>query len=138
MNPNELARYGAVKITTGSPAQILVMLYDGMFRFLRESMVATEAGNYARSGERAGRALKVLDHLLQGLDRAALPSLCDKLEPLYVFCMRHIVQANARHDCEAMAEVIRILTPLRDAWAVAEKQVATDAGRAAAEMRKTG
>ena len=38
-----LARYGAVKVTTASPAHILVMLYDGLLRFLRDAQAAMAA-----------------------------------------------------------------------------------------------
>ncbi len=133
-----LSKYGAVKIETGSPAQVLVMIYDGLLRFLREAAMAIEANQCARAGERCARSLSILEHLLNGLDRAAFPSLCDKLEPLYLFCMQHVVEANAKKDRDGLLEVVKILTPLRDAWAVAERQVAADAARAAAELRKTG
>jgi flagellar protein FliS len=110
-----LARYGAVSVTTASPGQIVVMLYDGLFRFLREAMAAMEAKDRAKTAERINRSIAILEQLLVGLDRSVFPSLCDKLEPLYAFCMRHIVEANAHRDPAGLADVIRILTPLREA-----------------------
>jgi flagellar protein FliS len=119
-----LARYGAVKVTTCSPGQLLIMLYDALFRFLREATDAMTAKDHAKAGERMGRSLAILDQLLRGLDRSVLPSLCDKLEPLYMFCMSHITQASSNQEPARLAEVIRILTPLREAWGVAVAQVA--------------
>jgi flagellar protein FliS len=127
-----LARYGAVSVTTASPGQIVVMLYDGLFRFLREAMAAMEAKDRAKTAERINRSIAILEQLLVGLDRSVFPSLCDKLEPLYAFCMRHIVEANAHRDPAGLADVIRILTPLREAWVVAADQVARDARAKAA------
>jgi flagellar protein FliS len=103
------------------------MLYDGLFRFLREAMGAMEAKDRAKTAERTNRSIAILEQLLIGLDRSVFPSLCDKLEPLYAFCMRHIVEANAHRDPAGLADVIRILTPLREAWVVAAEQVARDA-----------
>jgi flagellin-specific chaperone FliS len=40
MTPNAssaIAKYRSVQVTTASPGQLLVMLYDGLFRFLGEA-----------------------------------------------------------------------------------------------------
>ena len=128
----ELARYGVVKVTTCSAGQLLVMLYDGLLRFLSEAEVAMGARDPAKAGARIGRSLAILEQLLFGLNREALPSLCDKLAPLYEFCSARITLANLHQDPTKIADVIRILTPLRDAWKVAVAQVDGDAAKAAA------
>jgi flagellar secretion chaperone FliS len=119
-----LARYGAVRVTTASPGQLVVMLYDGMFRFLRGAAEAMTAGQRAKAGEQGGRARAILEQLLFGLDRSAFPDLCDKLGPLYTFCMGHITRANLHQEPKPLLEVVAILFPLRDAWASAAEQVA--------------
>jgi flagellar protein FliS len=134
--PNQaLARYGNVKVMTASPADHIVMLFDASFRFLREAVEANKAGDRSRMGERIGRANAVYACLLGSLDRSISPGLCDQLEPLYGFCMRHILEANLKNDAARLEEVIRILSPLRDAWASAAAQLVRDRGRVAAEAR---
>jgi len=128
MNPKELSRYGVVKVTTCSPGQLLVMLYDALFRFLREGAVAMEAKDRAKANERITRSLAILEQLLLGLNREALPTLYEKLSPLYGFCMSHITAANLHQDPTKLADVVRILSPLRDAWGNAVAQVTRDAG----------
>src|SRR4029077_17959504 len=115
----DLARYGVVKVTTCSPGQLLVMLFDGLLRFLGEAEVAMQAKDPAKAGARIGRSLAILEQLLFGLNRETLPTLCDKLAPLYQFCMSHLTVATLRQDPTKIADVIRILAPLRDAWRVA-------------------
>ena len=127
----ELARYGVVKVTTCSPGQLLIMLYDGLLRFLGEAQVALESKDPAKAGARIGRSLAILEQLLAGLNREVLPSLCDKLAPLYQFCITHITTANLRQDPTKIADVIRILSPLRDAWQTAVAQVASEAAAVA-------
>ncbi len=124
--PNQaaLARYASVKVTTASPGQVLVMLYDGLLRFLREAQAAIAAKNPARVGERIGRAMRILEHLLGGLDASKSPVLVERLQSLYVFCMRHLVRANIEQSSDKIADVIRLLAPMRDAWATAVAQVA--------------
>ncbi len=130
-----LARYGNVKVTTASPAENIVMLYDASFRFLREAMEASKTNDRGRMGERIGRANNIFACLLGGLDRSVSPQLCDQLEPLYGFCMRHILLANLRNEPAKLEEVIHLLLPLRDAWAEAAAQLVRERGRAAADAR---
>jgi flagellar protein FliS len=130
-----LARYGNVKVMTASPADHIVMLYDASFRFLREAVEASKAHDRARMGERIGRANNIFACLLGTLDRAISPTLCDRLEPLYGFCMRHALEANLKNEPTKLEEIITVLLPLRHAWAQAAAQLVRDNGRAAAEAR---
>jgi len=128
MLPKELARYGVVKVTTCSPGQLVVMLYDALFRLLRDGAVAIEEKDRTTSTERINRSLAILEQLLLGLREKALPSLYEKLVPLYRFCMSHIIAANLHQDPAKLLDVVRILAPLRDAWAHAVTQLAQEAG----------
>jgi flagellar protein FliS len=120
-----LARYGAVKVTTANPGQILVMLYDGLMRFLREAQGAFVAKERARAGERISRSLAILDQLLVGLDPKHAPDLCEKLQSVYIFCIQRLVSASVGQDADMVGEVIRVLAPLRDAWSTAVLEVAS-------------
>ena len=119
-----IARYGAVKVTTANPGQILVMLYDGLLRFLREAQSAFAAKERARAGERISRSLAILEQLLAGLNPEHEPELCERLQSLYLFCIQRLVRANVEQSPEMVGEVIRVLTPLRDAWSTAVTQLA--------------
>jgi flagellar protein FliS len=119
-----LARYGAVKVTTASPGHLLVMLYDGLLRFLREGQAAMEKKERGKAGEKVSRCHAILAHLLETMDPTHNPALCAHLQPLYIFCMQHLLKANLEQDPEKLAEIVRILTPLRDAWASAVAQLA--------------
>ena len=120
-----LARYGAVKVTTASPGQILVMLYDGLLRFLREAQASIVAKEHAKSGERIGRSLAILDQLLIGLDPKHAPELCERLQSLYVFCIQRLVRANVEQNADMVGDVVRVLSPLRDAWSTAVLELAS-------------
>jgi flagellar protein FliS len=119
-----LARYGAVKVTTANPGQILLMLFDGLLRFLREAQTAMKAKDRKRVGERISRSHAILAELLSSLDVAQAPVLCQHLQGVYSFCMRHIVRANLEQSPDKLGEVIVILSPLRDAWMTAVTEVA--------------
>ncbi len=116
-------RYKSVQVKTSTPGELLMMLYDGCFRFLNEAVVALEAGDRPRSGERLDRAYAVISEFTTSLKHEVYPDLCTNLEGVYMFCMSHIVQANIHQDPEMVREVIRILEPLRDAFREAVRQV---------------
>jgi flagellar protein FliS len=127
-----LARYGAVKVTTASPGQILVMLYDGLLRFLREAQTAMAAKDRGKAGERISRSHAILAYLLNTLDPTHAPALCANLQPLYVFCMQRLLSANLEQDVAKLADVVRVLAPLRDAWSTAVAEVAATSAAAGA------
>ena len=122
-----LARYGAVKVTTASPGHLLVMLYEGLIRFLREAQTAMTTNDRARAGERLSRSHAIINHLLTSLDAQHAPELCQNLQSLYVFCGGHLLKANLEQDPDKIGDVVRLLTPLRDAWVTAVAQVSGQA-----------
>jgi flagellar protein FliS len=111
-----LSRYGTVQVTTSTPGQLLVMMYDGLFRFLGEAVVAMRANDRARSGERISRSHSILEMLASTLEPEHAPELCENLLALYMFCMSRLVNANIQQSPERIEEVMRVLSPLRDAW----------------------
>jgi flagellar protein FliS len=123
-----VARYGAVKVTTASPAAILVMLYDGLLRFCREAHGAMTAGDRRKAGQAISRAQAILQHLLGSLDFSKSQQLCERLQGVYLFCVNHLLRANIEQNPQKIDDVVRMLSPLRDAWSTAAVEVAK-AGR---------
>jgi flagellar protein FliS len=122
LNPG-IQRYKTVQVKTSTPGELLMMLFDGCFRFLNEGLAAMEKGDRAKSGERLDRAYAILSEFASTLKHEVWPDLCHNLEGVYFFCMGHIVQANIDQDPAKVREIIRILDPLRDAFREAVRQV---------------
>ncbi len=111
------SRYRGVQLNTASPAQLVVMLYDGVLRFVGEADEAYGRDDRARAGDRIGRAMAIIDELAATLDPTHAPELAENLLSLYGFCKRRLFDANLGRDRKALADVTASLTPLRDAWA---------------------
>lgn len=122
MSANAIARYRAIQVTTSTPQQILLMLYDGLFRFMGEARAAMAAGDRARAGERISKAHAILDELFATLDTSKAPDLCETLGGVYLFAMSHLVDANVKQDPALVDETIRVLTPLHEAWQIVLKR----------------
>lgn len=124
LNP-AINRYKSVQVKTSSPGDLLMLLFDGCFRFLNESVVAMERGDRAKAGERLDRAHAILGELTSTLRHEVWPELCENLEGVYLFSMGHLVKANLEQDANMVRDVVTILEPVRDGFREAVRQVKT-------------
>jgi flagellar secretion chaperone FliS len=117
MNP--YARPNAYRenaIMTASPEQLVVMLYDGAGRFLRQAEGSMLDGSWLQAGEKLSRAEAIIDELLATLDMDA-GEVADRLQSIYVFCKTSLIQARIERDSVRIDQVARLLGELREAWA---------------------
>ena len=123
-------RYSQVRMTTSTPGDLLLALYDGMFRFLNGSKICIERKELPRARELLSKAYAILSELYIALDHSIAPELCANLEALYGFSMDRVMQASRKGTVEPIDDVIRVLTPLREAWQIAVPQAAREAHEA--------
>jgi flagellar protein FliS len=111
------SRYRGVQVATSSPAQLVVMLYEGLLRFVSEADDALKSDDRGRAGERIGRALAIVEELTATLDPQPYPELAENLFGIYGFCKRRLLEANIERERQHLADVVTVLSPLREAWA---------------------
>jgi flagellar protein FliS len=116
-------RQGAV--LAASREQLVVMLYDGARRFLRQSAVAMRAGEIERAHNTLRRAEMIIAHLDATLDFDQ-GEVAERLHSIYAFCLVHLNRARIGQDADMVEEVSGLLGELRDAWS----QIATEAATA--------
>lgn len=114
MNP--YASYQESSVLTASPEQLVVMLYDGAVRFLRQSEAALREHAWQQGFERLTRAEAILDELLATLNMDA-GELAERLQAIYVFCKRTLVDARLQRDPAKVAQVALLIGDLRESWA---------------------
>jgi len=115
-------RRGAVLAAT--PGELVVMLYDGARRFLRQAATAMRAGEIERAHNTLRRAERIIGHLDATLDfeHGDLPQ---RLHSIYLFSLRHLNEARLSQDAGKLEEVSALLGELQDAW----RQVADEVDR---------
>ncbi len=69
-------RYRAVKIQTASPAQIMLMLYDGAIRFAKIAKNKIDEGDMSSKGTYVGKVQAIISELMSSLDFSIAPELC--------------------------------------------------------------
>ena len=117
MNPYANARqaYAESAVLTATPEQLVVMLYDGAIRFLRQSAEYMKAGEREQSRNRMNRAEAIIDELNSTLDMS-YGDVPANLRSIYLFCKRHLIHANVNTDPAAIETVARLLGELRESW----------------------
>jgi flagellar protein FliS len=118
MNPYATVKqaYAESSILTASPEQLVVMLYDGGVRFLRQSAEAMRVGNREVARERMRRGEAIIDELNWSLDMS-YGQIPENLRMIYLFCKRQLVKANLEFDPTPIDAVVRLLADLRESWA---------------------
>lgn len=119
MYANTARRYQQVQATTATPGELLLALYDGLFRFLKGAKLCFENGQQAKARELLSKSHAILSELYIALDHAQAPELCATLESIYAYCMATVLECNIKSDPNLINDVLRTLTPLKEAWAVA-------------------
>ena len=120
MNPYARPQaYREASVMTASPEQLVVMLYDGAVRFLRQAEIAMGEGAWLHSFEKLSRVEAIIDELLATLDMDA-GEIAERLQAIYVFCKTRLIEARLERDPYYVDEVARLLAQLRDAWAQIE------------------
>jgi flagellar protein FliS len=109
-------------------------LYDGLFRFLRGAELCFQNKQLVKGRELLSKSHAIISELLLALDHGKSPELCFQLESIYDYCMGTIVQANIKTDAQLISDVLRVLTPLREAWI----QAVPEALRQSSTMRNAG
>jgi flagellar secretion chaperone FliS len=107
--------YREAAVLTASPVQLVVMLYDGVERFLRQAEVVMVEGGVAQAHDRMQRGEAIIDELLRTLDKSA-GEVAERLEAIYVFCKRLLMEARVEKNPAKLAKVRSLLAPLRESW----------------------
>jgi flagellar secretion chaperone FliS len=111
-------RYVTDAITTTSPAQLLVMLYDRLLLDLVRAGEALQRGDLATTNSCLLHAQDIVLELESSLDPTAW-SGGRALAELYRFVCAELITANVTKDAARIATCHRLLTPLAEAWRAA-------------------
>jgi len=109
------AAYRRGSVLAATPGQLVVMLYDGAGRFLRQAVVAMRAGEIERAHKTLRHGERIIAHLDGTLDFEQ-GEIAQRLHAIYLFCLSHLNAARMGQDSAKVEEVSELLGELRDAW----------------------
>lgn len=109
-------QYHNNQVMTASPEQILIMLYDGAIRFVRQAGQAIEDVRPADKSVAIGKAMAIVTEFSNTLNFEAGGAIADDLYRLYDFAIRELSVVNARGDIKRLQGVEQILLNLREGF----------------------
>ena len=113
---NPYHQYQKMAVTTASREQILLLLYEGAIRFVKQAIVAMEEKRIAEKGRTISRATAILSELMATLDFKVGGELAADLENLYIFMIDKLIEGNIENRVECLRQVEGLLTTLYGAW----------------------
>jgi flagellar protein FliS len=118
--------YTEASVLTAPPERLVLMLYDGAIRFLRQGAAAMREGERVATRDRLRRAEAIIDELNITLDMSQ-GEISTRLRAIYLFCKRHLIQSLVDSDSQKIDDVVRLLGGLRESWDALAQQAATAA-----------
>jgi len=112
-------QYKNNQVLNASPEQILIMLYDGALRFIRQAKAAIEAGDIAEKCRAISKTVAIVAEFSNTLDRENGGEIAEDLSRLYDFSLRELSMANIKNDAARLEPIEKILQDLRDGFAEA-------------------
>ena len=110
-------QYQNNSVMTASPEQILIMLYDGAIRFVRQARVAIEENRPADKSHAVGKTIAIITEFSNTLDHNIGGEIAADLSRLYDFMIRELAAVNAHGDRKKLDGVEQVLADLREGFA---------------------
>ncbi len=121
-----------------TPLQLVIMLYDGALRFLKQAQRAIQQDDLYHKNENLTKAQRIVAELLSCLDMEKGGEIAKNLFALYSYVYDQMVQANLNDDLEAIERSVKVLSDLRSSWVQLDEQAKakTPATRMASASRQ--
>ncbi len=108
--------YQEVQVRGADRRRLVVLLFQGLAKFLTRARVAMQEGNHEAKARALSSAQAILSELLCALDEEKAPDLARPLKALYAHLQRELVEADLQDDLERLDYVDEIAHKLHDAW----------------------
>ncbi|MFC4102028.1 flagellar export chaperone FliS [Paenibacillus xanthanilyticus] len=112
-------KYLETTVQTATPAQLLLMLFDGAIRFCRGAIDALRAKRNEEANELLIKTQNIISEFIITVDRNS--PLAQSLLSLYEYYNHLLVQANIKKDVEPAEEVLGYLVEMKATWIEAAK-----------------
>jgi len=116
---NGYSQYKENSIYTSTPEELVLMLYNGLVKFIMQAQSAIEEKNYEKANEALKRAQDIVIHFQCTLDMKY--EISKDLVKLYDYMYKRLIDANIKKDKRVLQDLLTIAKELRDTWTKAMK-----------------
>ena len=103
-------------VESADPHGLITLLMDGALERLVKARAHMVRGEVAAKGESISRCIEIIGGLRDSLDPKVEPTMVGRLDSLYEYMSRRLLQANMHDDATILDEVSKLLQQVRDSW----------------------
>lgn len=118
-------KYRQSSVQTSTPAQLLIMLFDGAIRFVNAGLEGINQKDIQKSNLNLGKAQTIISELMSTLDLSY--EVSKGLFALYEYINHLLIEANVNKLTAPAEEALGYISELRETWAQAAKVVQSGA-----------
>ncbi|WP_301107828.1 flagellar export chaperone FliS [Sporosarcina sp.] len=111
---NPYAAYQNNSVTTSTPGELTLMLYNGCLKFIQQGKMALEEGNLEEKNVAIQKAQAIVTELMLTLDTSYPVS--QNMLVLYEFVNSRLIDGNIKNDPALFDEASGIIKEFRDTW----------------------
>lgn len=108
--------YQAVQVTTTDRGRLLLMMYEGAIKFLRQSLAGLEENDVAKFCRFLSKAQAIVAELMNTLDFEKGGTIAQDLDRLYDFMLFYLSEANLYRDPKRINKVISLIETIYSAY----------------------
>lgn len=111
---NPMAAYGTNRVTTATPAELTLMLYEGAIKFCNIAKMAMERSDVEKANLNIQKARNIIVELQATLNFDY--SVAKDFDIIYTFIFDRMTVANVNKDPDIVEEILVQLREIRDIW----------------------
>ena len=108
--------YQTVQVTTVDRGRLLLMMYEGAIKFLKQSRAGLEANDMTKFCRFLSKAQAIIAELMNTLDFEKGGQIARDLDRLYDFMLFYLTEANLYRDAKRVTKTIALLDTIYSAY----------------------
>lgn len=104
------------ELLVASPHRVTQMLFEGLIERMNQAKGFMETGDNAGRATCLGKAIGILNGLQGAVDPSYDEELGHRIIDLYEYMKNRLNDANSNNEVAPIDEVIRLITPIKEAW----------------------
>lgn len=101
-------------VSTASPGELTLMLYNGCLKFLGKAKIAIAEKNIQEKNVNLQKAQKIIQELMVTLNMNI--EISQSMMQMYEYMNHRLIEANLKNDKEIIEEVEGYALEFRDTW----------------------
>jgi len=113
---NAHSAYQNVQVTTTDRGRLLLMMYEGAIKFLKQAKTGLETNDIAKFCRFLSKGQAIIAELMNTLDFEKGGDIARDLDRLYDFMLFYLTEANLHRDPKRIQKVIGLIDTIYSAY----------------------